>query len=206
MKWQIGIAPNAPMTEAEILDLFKKTGALLSGHFLLTSGLHSDRYFQCARILQHPRHAERLGAKLARAFQGRRISAVVAPAVGGILVAHEVARALGTRALFTERQGEVMTLRRGFEIRRDEKLLVVEDVVTTGGSVGEVLDLVRARGATPVGFGCLVDRSGGRVDFGVETVALVRLLVQTFKPEECELCRRGAPLVKPGSREVGPHG
>jgi orotate phosphoribosyltransferase len=190
------------MTRDEILDTFKQTGALLKGHFLLTSGLHSNQYFQCARVLQHPKIAESLCRQLAEHYAGADIAAVIAPAIGGIIVSHETARALGVPALFAERQDGRMTLRRGFVIPEGEKILVVEDVTTTGGSVREVIDLVQEKGAETAGAACLVDRSGGTVDLGVALHPLVRLQVETFKPDACPLCRQGMPVVKPGSRSL----
>jgi orotate phosphoribosyltransferase len=193
------------MTQDEVLNVFAENGALLNGHFLLTSGLHSPRYLQCALVLQDPRVAGKLCAALAaKAHADERIGqvdVVIAPAIGGILVAHEVARALGVRALFTERQDGAMTLRRGFQLNPGESALIVEDVVTTGGSTREVIEAVRANGAVPVGAGSLIDRSGGTVDLGIPRHALAVLEVPTYKPEECPLCREGLPAIKPGSRK-----
>ncbi|MFQ6114110.1 MAG: orotate phosphoribosyltransferase [bacterium] len=187
------------MNEEEILDMLRKTGSLLTGHFLLTSGLHSSQYFQCAKVLQYPAMAEKLCAKIGRHFKERNVSVAAAPAVGGILVAHEVARFLGVRAIFTERENSHMALRRGFEIDKGERVLVVEDVITTGGSVREVLDLVKNSGAEPVGVACLVDRSGGQVHFGVELFSLVSLKIEALPPDKCNLCKQALPLTKPGS-------
>ncbi|NLW57137.1 MAG: orotate phosphoribosyltransferase [Firmicutes bacterium] len=187
----------------EILQLFKETGAFLQGHFLLTSGKHSAQYMQCARILQYPWLATTLGQELAGSFAGVEINAVIGPALGGIIVAHEVGRALGVKAVFAERQNGEMTLRRGFALNPGEKVLVVEDVLTTGGSVKEVLALVKAVGAEPVGVGVLVDRSGERADLnGLPLRSLVRMEIEVFTPEDCPLCARGLPLEKPGSREI----
>ena len=188
------------MTEKETLALYEKTGALLRGHFKLTSGLHSDIYLQSALVLQHPEHAEALGVALADAFRDARARTVLAPAIGGILVAHEVARALGVRALFTEREQGVMTLRRGFALERDEPCLVVEDVITTGGSTREVVQCVESLGGRVVGVGSLIDRSGGAAAFAVKRVALATVTAATFKPEECPLCKAGGTAIKPGSR------
>lgn len=185
-----------------LLAILQETGALLEGHFQLTSGLHSARYLQCALVLQHPRHAEWAGESLAAHFNNQQISAVVAPAIGGIIVAHETARALGVRALFTERESGSMSLRRGFHITQGERLLVVEDVVTTGGSTRETIDSVSRAGGDVVGAGSLVDRSGGGVDVGVQRVALLTLEVPSYDPVACPLCRQGIPAVKPGSRKV----
>lgn len=190
------------MTDREVIQLFADCGALLEGHFLLTSGLHSSRYFEKFGVLQHPRLTERLCRALAERFKDDGVEVVVGPAVGGILLAHEVAKALGTRSHFTEREDGRMRLRRGFSIASGERVLVVEDVVTTGGSVREVLDVVAEAGGEPVGVGLLVDRSGGKVDFGARTEALLRLEVEAYPPDECPLCRRGVPITARGSRHT----
>lgn len=188
------------MTEKETLALYEKTGALLRGHFRLTSGLHSDIYLQSALVLQHPEHAEALGVALAEPFRDAGVRTVLAPAIGGILVAHEVARALGVRALFTEREGGTMTLRRGFALEAGEPCLVVEDVITTGGSTREVLQCVEGLGGRVVGVGSLIDRSGGAAAFTMKRVALATVTAATFKPDECPLCKAGGTAIKPGSR------
>src|SRR5215467_6221418 len=159
--------------DAYLLSVFKKTGALLEGHFQLTSGLHSPRYLQCALVLQYPEHSEWVGCALARRFSSEEVKAVVAPAIGGIIVAHETARALAARALFTEREGNLMTLRRGFQLNEGERVLVVEDVVTTGGSTRETIEAVTRAGGRVVGAGSMVDRSGGAVNLGVRRAALL---------------------------------
>jgi orotate phosphoribosyltransferase len=190
-------------TDAPSLDvraLYESTGALLRGHFRLTSGLHSDTYLQSALVLQRPDDAARLGQALAARFRRVAIDVVVAPALGGILVAHEVARALGVRGLFTEREDGRMTLRRGFRIGPGERCLVVEDVVTTGGSTREVMAAVEALGGVVAGVGALVDRSGGKADLPEPRAALLTLEVPSYRPEDCPLCRAGVPVVKPGSR------
>jgi orotate phosphoribosyltransferase len=188
----------------QVLHLFEQCGALLEGHFLLSSGLHSSRYLQSALVLQHPRFAEQLGDALAETVREDPeigpVEVVIAPALGGIIVAHEVARALGVRALFTEREAGQMTLRRGFSLDEGERALVVEDVVTTGGSTREVMNLVARYEAVAVGAGSLIDRSGGNVDLGVKSHALAVLEVPTFQPGDCPLCRSGSTAVKPGSR------
>ena len=195
--------PTPPIdADQHLLNVFQQTGALLEGHFLLTSGLHSPRYLQCALVLQYPEHAEWIGRALASRFSGEGISAVVAPAIGGIIVAHETARALGVRALFTEREAGAMILRRGFQINPGERVLVVEDVVTTGGSTRETIEAVTRAGATVVGAGSVVDRSGGSVDIGVRRVALLTLDVPTYAPVPCPLCAQGTPAIKPGSRNL----
>ncbi len=192
------------LTEEEVKEILVETGAILRGHFVLTSGMHSSQYIQCAQVLQYPNHTERLCRELARRFGGNSVSTVVAPAVGGILVAYELARGLGVRALFTEREKGNMTFRRGFSIEPGERVLVAEDVVTTGGSVVETMDTVRQFGGEVVGVGILVDRSGGRVSFDVRKEALLTLDASsaTYKPEVCPFCRDGVPVTKPGSRGV----
>jgi orotate phosphoribosyltransferase len=190
----------APLTEHETLERYEKRGALLRGHFRLTSGLHSDLYLQSALVLQHPEDAGVLGEGLAARFRDARVQAVLAPAIGGILVAHEVARALGVRALFTERESGVMQLRRGFALSPGERCLVVEDVITTGGSTREVVQCVETHGGTVVGVGSLIDRSGGTAAFTVKRVALATVTAATYPPDACPLCRTGSPAIKPGSR------
>ncbi|HLW78337.1 MAG TPA: orotate phosphoribosyltransferase [Terriglobia bacterium] len=188
------------MTEAEILEIFRDHSALLEGHFILSSGLHSDRYIQCALVLQHPPIAERLCAELAAKLGGFGAVTVAAPALGGVIVAHEVARALGARAVFTERQAGAMTLRRGFGFAPGEPTLVVEDVITTGLSTRETIATVAAAGARVVAAGALVDRSGGKAQLGMPMAALVTLEVGNYNPSACPLCSSGIPAVKPGSR------
>jgi orotate phosphoribosyltransferase len=188
----------------DLLALFKERGAVLDGHFLLSSGLHSPRYVQCARVLMDPALATRLGADLARGLEGvlegARPDAVVAPALGGVLVAHEVARAFGVRGLFTERHDGVMTLRRGFSLEPDERVVVVEDAITTGKSTREVIDAVHVRGGGVIAVGSLVDRSVGEVDFGVPRRSLLRIEVPTWDAAACPLCAAGSRPEKPGSR------
>ncbi len=188
------------MNEQQTLELYRTTGALLRGHFKLTSGLHSDVYLQSALVLQHPAHAAALGEALAESFRGSDVRTVLAPAVGGILVAHEVARALGIRALFSERENGVMRLRRGFSLERGERCVVVEDVITTGGSTREVVTCVEENGGTVVGVGSLIDRSGGAAAFAVKRVALATVTATTWQPDSCPLCREGSTAIKPGSR------
>lgn len=190
------------MTREEIIQIFEQTGAMLSGHFRLTSGKHSNRYFQCAQVLQHPQQTEKLCRELASRFAGQGVATVIGPAMGGILVSYEVGRALGVRSLFTERENGSMALRRNFTIAPGEKVLVVEDVITTGGSVAEVIKVVRSLGGEVVGVGVLVDRSNGQADLGVRTEALLQVTVETYEPENCPLCAQGIPAVKPGSRAV----
>jgi orotate phosphoribosyltransferase len=188
------------LDERQTLALYEKTGALLRGHFRLTSGLHSDIYLQSALVLQDPAHAAALGAALAAQFRREAVQTVLAPAIGGILVAHEVARALGVRALFSEREDGVMRLRRGFTLAPAERCLVVEDVITTGGSTREVVRCVEDLGATVVGVGSLIDRSGGAARFSVKRAALATVSATTWPPEACPLCKAGGVAVKPGSR------
>ncbi|MCR4430414.1 MAG: orotate phosphoribosyltransferase [Tepidanaerobacteraceae bacterium] len=195
------------MDRQEILSIFSDAGAMLSGHFILTSGRHSDRYMQCARLLQHPEAAEKVCRELADKFKDAGIETVIGPALGGIIVSYEVARALRARAIFAEREDGVMSLRRGFALKPGERVLVVEDVVTTGGSVKEVIDLALSCGAEVVAVGALVDRSGGKVDFNVPAHYLLELEIKSYLPEECPLCKLAIPAVKPGSRPgIGPGG
>jgi len=191
------------LTAEEMLTLLTQTGALLEGHFLLTSGKHSGQYVEKFRLLERPAVTARLGSALASRFAEAHVELVAGPAVGGILLAHETAKALGTRMVFAEREGGVMKFRRGFQIDPGQRVLVVEDIVTTGGSVQEVLDCVRAAGGEIVGVGLLVDRSGGKATFDVRTEALLTLNIETYEPEACPLCQQGMDLVKPGSRTVG---
>lgn len=190
-----------------VLDLFTQTGAYLQGHFRLTSGLHSSGYLQSALVLQYPQYAERLGRSLATALlaltSGTAPDLVISPALGGLIVGHEVARALGVRFLFTERDADRrMSLRRGFSLASGERAFVVEDVITTGGSTKEVIEIVRAAGAQPVAAGSIIDRSGGAADLGIPRAALETLTVPVFEPSECPLCLEGEPVTKPGSRPV----
>jgi orotate phosphoribosyltransferase len=191
--------------ELPVLDLFRATGAYLTGHFLLTSGLHSPEYLQCALVLQHPQHAERFGRALAvvlQPFLKDGADLAIAPALGGLIIGHEVARALGVRFLFAERDAQgTMTLRRGFSLAAGERVVVVEDVVTTGGSTREVVNLVQASGAMVLAAGSIIDRSGGVAEVGAPRVALATLQAVTYEPDQCPLCRQGSPAVKPGSRK-----
>jgi orotate phosphoribosyltransferase len=193
-----------PEPDEGVLDVFRSTGAYLSGHFRLTSGLHSPEYLQCALVLQHPRYAEKLGQKLAEALRSaagsQKVDVVASPAIGGLIIGHEVARALGTRFIFAEREAGKMTLRRGFEVTPGETAIVVEDVITTGGSTREVIEALRQRGVRVLAAGSIIDRSGGKVDLGVPRVALETLTVVSHPPESCPLCAQGIPVVKPGSR------
>lgn len=188
------------MTEKEVLDIFEKHNALLSGHFKLSSGLHSGKYLQCALVLQYPDAAEKMAKEIAKRFAGEKIGFVVGPALGGVTLAYEVARALGVRGLFTERQDGKMTLRRGFSVAKGERALVVEDVVTTGGSTKEVIDVIESLGAKTAGVACVIDRSGGKANFSARFEALAKVKVETFEEKDCPLCKSGVPVTKPGSR------
>jgi orotate phosphoribosyltransferase len=190
------------LTNADILNIFNRTGVLQEGHFRLTSGYHSSQYMQCAQLLQYPVEAGLLCNEIAARFKGEGVDVVMGPAVGGIIVAYEIARAIGCRSLFCERENGQMTLRRGFHLSAGERVLVAEDVVTTGGSVMEAVKLVRQSDAELAGVGLLVDRSGGKVDFGVRTEALLKMSIEKYSPEECPFCKQGLPVIKPGSREV----
>ena len=189
------------MTHNEAIEIFKQTKALLDGHFLLTSGLHSPNYFQCAKVLQYPDHAEKFCRVIAEHFKYQQIDCVISPAIGGIVVGHEVGRLLKKKAIFAERQDGEMTLRRGFEIKKGERVLAVEDVVTTGGSIKEVINLVRMNGGTVVGAAFIVDRSAGKVTFDVSKFSVLPMDVITYTRELCPLCKTNIPLVKPGSRQ-----
>jgi len=188
----------------EVMKKFKQAGAIQKGHFKLTSGVHSDTYIQCAQVMQHPEFMHNLCSELGKKFRGDDIDVIVGPAIGGIIMAHVMARVLGpwVRAIFTERENGKMTLRRSFEIIQGEKVLVVEDVTTTGSSVREVIDIVNSRQGKVVGVGVLIDRSGGKVNFGIKTEKLLTVDMKTYLPEECPLCKKGIPAVKPGSREL----
>lgn len=189
-----------------VMDLFEQTGAYLHGHFRLTSGLHSGEYLQCAKVLAYPAHAETLGQSLARKVKllspGSAFDIVVSPAMGGIIIGHEVARSMGTPFFFTERDAATngMSLRRGFEIKPQQNAVVIEDVITTGGSTKEVIELLRSLGATVVAAGSIIDRSGGTAQVGVSLASLETLHPLTYNPDSCPLCQQGIPLVKPGSR------
>ena len=187
------------MTQEEVRTLLVKTGAIMDGHFLLTSGLHSPHYVEKFNVLQHPAYTAQLCAAMAEKFKDAQIETVVGPVTGGILLAHETGKSLGTRAIFTERVDGKMTFRRGFSLRAGERVLIVEDIVTTGGSIKEVIEVVKAAGAVPVAVSMLVDRSGGKADFGdVPSTALLTMDVETYAPETCPLCAKGVPMTKRG--------
>ena len=188
------------LSTEEIKKIFIDSGALLEGHFRLTSGRHSDRYIQCARVLMEPNYTAALCGHLAESFKNEAVDLVVGPAMGGIVISYEMARQLGVPSLFTERVDGKMTLRRNFTIEPGQKVLVVEDVVTTGGSVKEVIDIVKENGGIVVGVALLVDRSNGKVDLGARVEACLSMDVKSYEAEECPLCKAGLPIIKPGSR------
>lgn len=187
------------LTPQEVEGIFRRTGAVLTGHFLLTSGLHSPVYWEKFRILEFPEHAAQLCALMAAHFQGQGVEVVAGPTTGGIILAYEVAKQLGVRAIYAEKEGEGRTFRRGFVLRPGEKVLVVDDILTTGKSVREVLDAVKARGGQVVGIGVLVDRAEQDLQLGYPLMSCLRSVTPAYKPEACPLCRQGLPLVKPGS-------
>ena len=189
------------MNQDRILEHFRDTGALLEGHFILSSGLHSPKYLQCALALQYPADAAKFGEAIARDFADAGIETVASPAIGGLVIGYAVAAALNVRFVWTERENGVMTVRRGFSVRPDEKILVVEDVITTGGSTRECITALESRGAKVTGADSIIDRSGGAADVGVPRIALVSLQVPSYTPEECPLCARGDEAYKPGSRK-----
>ena len=190
------------MTREALLDLFRKSGALLEGHFRLTSGLHSPGYLQCALVLQHPAHAEALGRAIADRVRGLDASVVLSPALGGVVIGQEVGRALGVRAIFAERQEGTLALRRGFTLAAADRVLVVEDVMTTGGSTRETIEVAKAAGGQVIGTASIVDRSGGTIRFDVPFVSLLEIALPTYDSGQCPLCAQGLPVVKPGSRPV----
>lgn len=190
------------MTREEIIAVFKERKVMLEGHFLLTSGRHSDKYMQCAKLFQYPDVSEMICRQLAEQFSDMDIDLVVGPAVGGIIMAYEMSRQLGVKNIFAERENGKMTLRRGFEVPKGAKILVTEDVVTTGGSVKEVIELLDGMGAQVMAVGSVVDRSAGKVDFGVPFRAVLSMEVKSYEADECPICKTGAQLVKPGSRKL----
>lgn len=190
------------MTRDELLTLFRQSGALLDGHFRLSSGLHSTGYLQCALVLQYPDHAEALGRAIADRTRDLKATVVLSPALGGVVIGQEVGRALGVRALFAERQDGTLTLRRGFTLSSADRVLVVEDVLTTGGSTRETMRVATAAGGRVVGAASIVDRSGGAARFDVPFAALLDVSLPTYQPDACPLCAQGLPVVKPGSRPV----
>jgi len=189
------------LPKEDILQIFRETDALLDGHFLLTSGLHSPHYFQCAKVLQYPKYLHLFAGEIVKYFEEREIELVISPAIGGIVVGTEVGRMLEARTIFAERENGVMSLRRGFGIKKGERVLVVEDVVTTGGSVKEIIQLVEKAEAALAGVGYIVDRSNGKTTFDARTFSILQMDVVTYTPESCPLCKEGTPAVKPGSRK-----
>jgi orotate phosphoribosyltransferase len=190
------------MTRDELLELYRRSGALLEGHFRLTSGLHSPGYLQCALVLQHPQHAEALGRAIGDRVRDLRPTVVLSPALGGIVIGHEVGRALGVRAIFAERVDGALALRRGFTLAGSDRVLVVEDVMTTGGSTRETIEAAKAAGGQVVGTASIVNRGGAAIRFDVPYVSLLEIALPTYEPEACPLCAEGRPVVKPGSRVV----
>jgi orotate phosphoribosyltransferase len=190
------------MNTEDVIAKFKSAGALLEGHFILSSGLHSSVYLQCAKALETTASAGEFGAALAEHFRASRIETVASPAIGGIIIGYEVARLLGLRFIWTEREGGQMTLRRGFKVRPGERVLVIEDVITTGGSTQETIDVLRAAGAEVVAAASIIDRSGGRAEVGVPRVSLAALDVPAVSPADCAGCQRGEEAIKPGSRKA----
>ncbi len=190
------------MTKDEMIAMLKEAGVLLEGHFLLTSGRHSDKYMQCAKIFQNAKYSVPLCAELVEQYKNDAVEVVIGPAIGAIQMSYEVGKQLGVKNIFAERENGEMTLRRGFTIEKGQRVLIVEDVVTTGGSVREVMDLVRACGGEIVGVGSIVDRTGGKIDFGVPYRSAFSMDITSYEAEECPICKTGAPLVKPGSRTV----
>jgi len=188
------------MTQEQILNILKKTDTMLEGHFLLTSGRHSNRYMQCARLFEYPQHSEALCKHLAEQMKALEVDLVISPAIGGIIMGYEMARQLGVKNIFAERENGIMTLRRNFQIPVGARVLAVEDVVTTGGSVMEVIELVRQMGGIPVAVGMIVDRSAGKVAFDIPAFSCYSAEIVSYHPEECPICKTDLPLVKPGSR------
>ena len=184
----------------QLLGIFRETKALLEGHFQLTSGLHSAQYFQCARVLQYPKYLHLFAGQIADHFEYSDVEVVISPAIGGIVVGTEVGRMMRARTVFSERKDGAMELRRGFELHPGERVLIVEDVVTTGGSVFEVVELVKKANAKLAGVGYIVDRSNGKIKFDAKYFSVLQLDVVTYKPEECPLCKEGIEVIKPGSR------
>lgn len=191
------------ITNERVIEVLKEAGVLLEGHFLLTSGKHSNRYLQCAKIFKNAKYSEELCAALAEQFINDKVDLVIGPAIGAVLMSYEVSRHLNCENIFTEREDGKMTLRRGFEIKPKTRVLIVEDVVTTGGSVKEVMQIVKDFGGVIVGIGSIVDRTGGEIDFGVTYKSVISMKVESWNPDECPICKEGKiPLIKPGSRKL----
>ncbi|MBE7030567.1 MAG: orotate phosphoribosyltransferase [Ruminococcaceae bacterium] len=190
------------LTRERVIEILKEAGVLQEGHFLLTSGRHSDKYMQCAKIFQDAKYSEELCRDLAEQFADDDIQLVIGPAIGAIQMSYEVSRHLGVKNIFAERENGAMTLRRGFTIEPGQRVLVVEDVVTTGGSVREVIDIVKEQGGVVAGVGVVVDRTNGQIDFGVKLKSVISMEVISYEADECPLCKQNLPLVKPGSRKI----
>ena len=188
------------MNSEQILEHFKETNALLEGHFILSSGLHSPNYLQCALALQYPFDAAKFGRSIAEQFTDANIETVASPAIGGLIIGYAVANALNVRFIWTERQNGEMTLRRGFSVKENERILVVEDVITTGGSTRECIEALEKQGAKVTNAASIIDRSNGKADVGVPRISLVSLEVPSYKPEDCPMCEQGIDAIKPGSR------
>jgi orotate phosphoribosyltransferase len=188
------------MEQSDAIALFRRAGALLEGHFRLSSGLHSTGYLQSALVLQHPSDAAALGSAIAERVRDLRPAVVISPALGGLIIGHEVARALGVRAIFAERSGTTLSLRRGFSLSPGERVLVVEDVFTTGKSTRETMDVAQDARANVVGAAAIIDRSGGTIDFGVPCKTVIQMALPTYEADMCPLCKQGVPVTKPGSR------
>jgi orotate phosphoribosyltransferase len=193
--------PVHAVDQNEIFEIFKKSGALLKGHFLLSSGLHSDIYFEKFQVLQHPEYVEILCRRLASLFEGDKVELVVGPTTGGVIIAYEVAKNLKVRSIFAELGDEGRIFKRGFTIKNGERVLIVDDILTTGGSIREVIQLVEKHEGKILGIGILLDRSGGKVKFDYPLRPLAVTAVQNYRPEECPMCKKGEPLIKPGSRK-----
>ncbi len=190
------------MNREEVLSIFSKAGVLLDGHFRLTSGRHSKQYLQCAKLFQYPEYSKAITKELIKKFEGEKIDVIVGPAIGGIILAYEVARQLKVKNIFAERKNGNMTFRRGFSINKGERILIVEDVVTTGGSVKEVIDIIDETEGHIVGVGSIVDRSGGKTKFDYDLKSVIKFNIETFEAENCPLCEEGIPICKPGSRKI----
>ena len=190
------------MNVEKILEHFRQAGALLEGHFILSSGLHSPKYLQCALALQYPSDAAKFGRAIAEHYINKNVETVVSPAIGGLIIGYEVAKALNVRFIWTERENEAMTLRRGFSVKETERILVVEDVITTGGSTRECIAALESHGARILAAASIIDRSNGAAEVGVPRIALVSLDVPSYQPEDCPKCERGDKAVKPGSRKI----
>ncbi|MCL2570938.1 MAG: orotate phosphoribosyltransferase [Defluviitaleaceae bacterium] len=185
----------------KVEQILQETGALLTGHFQLTSGRHAEIYMQCAKVLQYPEHTAYIAQEIAKGFAGDEVEIVLAPAIGAIVLGYELARAMGAKSIFVERENGEMTLRRGFEIPKGARVVIAEDVVTTGGTTKEVIEVAKAHGAEVIGTCSLVDRTGGQIDMGVKYVAAYSKAIESYLPEDCPLCKAGIPIVKPGSRK-----